>query len=104
MRRSFGETDDESKGGLDGRLYAGARKDLRSIRDLGLRGGSAGVAGTGDDPRPSGAKPLVGHAGVWRVRVGDWRIAYAVRDEVLLALVVAVGTRGEIYEMLRRRK
>ena len=56
------------------------------------------------DPRPADAKRLVGQAGMWRVRVGDWRIAYAVRDEVLVVLVVAVGTRGEIYEMVRRRE
>ena len=64
----------------------------------------AALTGLRDDPRPGDAKRLVGQAGVWRVRVGDWRIAYAVRDEVLLVLVVAVGARGEIYEMLRRRE
>ena len=62
------------------------------------------LQGLETDPRPAGAKPLVGHTGVWRVRVGDWRIAYAVRDEVLVVLVVAVGTRGEIYETVRRRE
>ena len=86
-------------------LDAAARKDLRAIRDVRLRGRIVrALQGLEIDPRPSGAKPLVGHAGVWRVRVGDWRIAYAVRDEVLLVLVVAVGTRGEIYEILQRRE
>lgn len=86
-------------------LDAGARKDLRAIRDVRLRGRIVrALQGLETDPRPADAKRLVGHAGVWRVRVGDWRIAYAIRDEVLLVLVVAVGKRGKIYEMLRRRE
>jgi mRNA interferase RelE/StbE len=84
---------------------SGARKDIRAIRDRVLkRRIEAALTGLRADPRPADAKRLVGHAGVWRVRVGDWRIAYAVRDEVLLVLVVAVGTRGEIYATVRRRE
>jgi mRNA interferase RelE/StbE len=85
-------------------LEAGARKDLRAIRDVRLRGRIVrALQGLETDPRPPDAKRLAGHSGVWRVRVGDWRIAYAIRDEVLVVLVVAVGTRGAIYEKLRRR-
>ncbi len=83
----------------------GARKDIRAIRDRVLkRRIEAALNGLRLDPRPADAKRLVGHAGLWRVRVGDWRIAYAIHDEMVMVLVVAVGTRGEIYEMLRRRE
>ncbi|MBP6995055.1 MAG: type II toxin-antitoxin system RelE/ParE family toxin [Phycicoccus sp.] len=49
-----------------------------------------------DQPRPSGAKKLVGGGGDWRVRTGDYRIVYEVHDDVLLVLVVAVGHRRHI--------
>jgi mRNA interferase RelE/StbE len=52
------------------------------------------------EPRPSGAKRLVGGVGEWRVRTGDYRVVYEIHDQVLLVLVVAVGHRREIY---RRR-
>ncbi|MFN8191547.1 MAG: type II toxin-antitoxin system RelE/ParE family toxin [Nocardioidaceae bacterium] len=44
------------------------------------------------------AKKLVGGDGEWRVRTGDYRIVYEIRDEVLLVLVVAVGHRRDIYQ------
>jgi mRNA interferase RelE/StbE len=52
------------------------------------------------EPRPPGAKDLVGGQGELRVRTGDYRIVYEVRDGVLLVLVLAVGHRREVY---RRR-
>jgi len=34
----------------------------------------------------------------YRLRVGDWRIIYALRHEVLTVVVVRVGHRREIYQ------
>ncbi len=48
-------------------------------------------------PRPPGAVKLVGEDRTWRVRVGDWRVLYEIRDEVLVVLVVAVAHRREAY-------
>ncbi|WP_245617013.1 type II toxin-antitoxin system RelE family toxin [Amycolatopsis taiwanensis] len=50
-----------------------------------------------DDPRPAGAKKLAGGEGEWRVRTGDYRVVYEIRDRVLVVLVVAVVHRREIY-------
>lgn len=49
------------------------------------------------EPRPAGAKKLVGGEGEWRVRTGDYRIVYEIHDTILLVLVVAVGHRRDIY-------
>lgn len=50
-----------------------------------------------DNPRRLG-KPLKGDkAGIWRYRVGDYRLLCHLEDEVLVVLVVAVGHRREIY-------
>lgn len=54
-----------------------------------------------DDPRSKG-KALVGNlAGLWRYRVGDYRIVCDIEDEALVVLVVDVAHRREVYT--RRR-
>jgi mRNA interferase RelE/StbE len=49
------------------------------------------------NPRPSGAKKLYGGIELWRIRVGDYRIVYEVRDKLLVVLVVRVAHRREAY-------
>lgn len=49
------------------------------------------------DPRPPSATQLVGGAGEWRVRTGDYRIIYEIQDQQLVVLVLSVGHRREIY-------
>lgn len=50
-----------------------------------------------DDPRSVG-KPLVGNlAGLWRYRVGDYRIICYIDDGELVILVVDVDHRSEVY-------
>lgn len=54
-----------------------------------------------DDPRSMG-KGLTGNlAGLWRYRVGDYRIICDIEDGVLVILVVDVAHRREVYK--RRR-
>lgn len=50
-----------------------------------------------DEPRPSAAIQLAGGAGEWRVRTGDYRIVYEIRDDELVVLVLRVGHRRDIY-------
>jgi mRNA interferase RelE/StbE len=52
------------------------------------------------DPRPPGATRLSGADDLYRIRAGDYRVIYAVQDEVLLVLVVRVGHRREVYRRL----
>jgi mRNA interferase RelE/StbE len=49
------------------------------------------------DPRPPSARPLRGRPAL-RVRVGNYRIIYTIRDDVLLVVVVTVGHRREVYD------
>jgi mRNA interferase RelE/StbE len=50
-----------------------------------------------DDPRASG-KALTGPlGGLWRYRVGDYRLVCEIQDAVLCVLVVKIGNRREIY-------
>ena len=53
---------------------------------------------TGSDPRRFG-KPLVGgRSGLWRYRVGAYRIVCRIEDDRLVVLVVAVGHRSRVYK------
>ena len=50
-----------------------------------------------DNPRDQG-KALHGPmAGLWRYRVGDYRVVCDIQDNVLRILVVRVGRRDQVY-------
>lgn len=53
-----------------------------------------------DDPRPAGMTALRGAPGAYRVRVGDYRIVYALHDDRLLIVVIDIGHRREVYRDL----
>jgi mRNA interferase RelE/StbE len=50
-----------------------------------------------EDPRPPAAKRLVGGAGEWRVRTGDYRVVYEIHDDEVLVLVLRTAHRREVY-------
>ena len=50
-----------------------------------------------EDPRPHGARKLVGEQHAWRVRVGDYRVIYDVLDTELTVTVVRTAHRREVY-------
>ena len=75
-----------------------AVRQLRKLDGSALRRVQAAIELLAEEPRPSGAKKLVGGDGEWRVRTGDYRIVYEISDGILLVLVVAVGHRREVYQ------
>lgn len=52
----------------------------------------------GEDPRPHGARKLVGERTAWRIRIGDYRILYDVFDSELTVSVVRAAHRREVYD------
>ncbi len=50
-------------------------------------------------PRPGGCKELKAskHKNTYRVREGDWRILYAVEDDVVVVLILDVVRRDKAY-------
>ena len=49
------------------------------------------------NPRHFGEPLKGGRAGLWRYRVGDYRVICQIRDDVLVVLALAVGHRREVY-------
>ena len=50
-----------------------------------------------ENPRPQGVKKLGGEGDLYRVRVGDYRIIYQIRERSLIVLIVRVGHRADVY-------
>jgi mRNA interferase RelE/StbE len=61
------------------------------------------LAALADDPRPAGAEMLSGSESLFRIRVGDYRVIYAIEDDRLVVLVLHAGHRPEVYRKLARR-
>jgi len=56
------------------------------------------ITALAENPRPAGAIILKGLDRCYRVRKGDYRIVYAVRDDRLVVLVLNVSDRKEVYD------
>lgn len=49
------------------------------------------------DPRPRGVKKLRGEPELWRIRIGDYRVLYAVDDDTRAIDVIRVRHRSTVY-------
>lgn len=78
-------------------LVASAQRELVKLpARLRVRVADA-VRALSADPRPSGCKKLAGNADYFRIRVGDYRILYEVRDREVVVLVIKIGHRRDVY-------
>ena len=49
------------------------------------------------NPRPRGCRKLFGSKNDWRIRVGDYRVVYEIRDRAKEIRVMKIRHRGEAY-------
>ena len=79
------------------------RLSKRANRELALLEQSTGsrivarLNELGDDPFPRGAIKLQGREGVYRIRVGDYRVLYEVLRKESLVLVDKIDHRSGAY-------
>ena len=78
-------------------FHAGALREFDKLPDAARKRLTRVINDLAKEPRPQGAVKLAG-VDAYRIRVGDYRIAYAVRDERLVVLVVKVGHRRDLYK------
>ncbi len=64
------------------------RPTQRRIRDA--------IDALADDPRPQRCSKLSG-LDAYRIRVGDYRVIYQIRDDRLVVLVVRIAHRADAY-------
>lgn len=75
-----------------------AERQLRKLDPQARRRVQAAIDLLATNPRPPKATQLVGGAGEWRVRTGDYRIVYEIEEGRLVVLVLRVGHRRDIYK------
>jgi len=81
-------------------LTKAAEKELSKLsKDLQTRIAKA-IDGLTAEPRPSGVKKLTDGENLYRLRVGDYRVLYEIREATLVVLVVKVADRKEVYRLL----
>jgi mRNA interferase RelE/StbE len=73
-----------------------AAKELEAVPLADRRRLVARIQALATDPRPPGCQKLSGEE-KYRVRQGDYRILYEIRDAVLVVTVVRIGHRREVY-------
>jgi mRNA interferase RelE/StbE len=57
------------------------------------------IGNLADSPRPQGCKKLKGaKEDLWRIRIGDYRVVYIIRDSIQILEIQKVGHRKDIYE------
>lgn len=78
-------------------LTRSAARDIRALDETVRKRVARAIDALADDPRPDGAKKLSAEDGIWRVRVGDYRIVYQIADRQLLVLVLRVRHRREAH-------
>ena len=82
---------------IDDRARRELRKLDRKIQQDILRYLRERIAGS-SDPRQFGKPLRMNLAGLWRYRVGDYRIICRLEQDRLIVLVIKVAHRREVYE------
>jgi mRNA interferase RelE/StbE len=69
------------------------QRELDKLSDKELERIVPAIRSLGENPRPRGSKKI--RRNIHRIRVGDWRIIYAVFDKDKLVIVGKVARRSE---------
>lgn len=71
-------------------------KDLRGIPKKDVQRILQRIESLADEPRPVGVEKLSGDE-KYRIRQGNYRILYAISDDVITVTIVKIGHRREVY-------
>jgi mRNA interferase RelE/StbE len=56
------------------------------------------IAQLAEEPRPDGVVKLKGYDNEYRIRIGDYRLVYEIRDQQLIVLLVQCKHRRDVYK------
>ncbi len=74
-----------------------AGKELERLPLTARRDVAAAIDALAQHPRGQGSQKLSAHENHYRVRAGNYRIVYTIRDDVLTVIVIAIGHRKDVY-------
>ena len=75
-----------------------ARKELEALGTALVRRIFPKVEALAKEPRPAGCRKLQGEEFLWRIRIGDYRVVYAVHDRERRVDIIAVRHRSKAYK------
>jgi len=79
------------------RIVPSAQKELERLPDDAFDRIVTVIRSLAAVPRPRGCKKLTGSSN-YRLRVGRYRIVYAINDDESIVTVAKVGHRGSVYD------
>lgn len=77
-----------------------ARKELGKLDRQAARRIARAVWRARRQPAARGMSAVVGYDDLWRIRIGDYRVIYAIRDDELTLLALRIAHRGEVYQRI----
>jgi mRNA interferase RelE/StbE len=80
------------------RIGRSAIKELESLPDGVVLRIATKIDSLAEQPRAAGCKKLRGADDLWRVRVGDYRIIYAIDDTLSVVEIRVIRHRKDVYE------
>ena len=75
-----------------------ARKELEELDTTVVSRIFQKIEALAREPRPAGCRKLKGSRDLWRIRIGDYRVLYAVNDNECLVDIIAVRHRSKAYD------
>ncbi|MBI3941249.1 MAG: type II toxin-antitoxin system RelE/ParE family toxin [Acidobacteria bacterium] len=78
-------------------LARSARKEMEKLGEPLRTRVFQRIEALGSDPGPSGCHKLQGADDLWRIRIGDYRVIYAIDDSRRLIDISAIRHRSDVY-------
>jgi mRNA interferase RelE/StbE len=74
-----------------------AAKTLQDLQRADRVRVSQAIIALGQEPRPHGCLKMSGTDPLYRIRIGNYRVVYAIDDTVRVVSITKIGHRREIY-------
>ena len=79
------------------RFKRSAAKELGKLPPKMQRKILQAIEALANDPRPHGSRKLVNWEDFWRIRIGDYRVIYQIKDNQLLIQIIGIRHRKDAY-------
>lgn len=78
-----------------------AQRDLKKLSSKIQKRVLSEIVNLSENPRLPGIEKLTGYEGLFRLRVGDFRIIFEIHEDEVVILIVRIGDRKEIYRLIK---
>lgn len=79
-------------------ISSSAEKKLKKIPKKDVSKIVAMIQSLTVNPYPSGCRKLAGEENIYRVRQGQYRVIYEIKNRELIVLILKIGHRKDIYQ------